>query len=364
MPLKVLFASVSTSNTSSCYTQRLSLLKGGIEQCGIFVDILYLGDYFIRSPFFAEALNIPMLKKEVDGYDVIHGGAANASYVMSIMKNFCRFKLIYDVHGSPEDVLLNERLGFSSIFSYFEEFMFEQISLRYSDFFITCSKPLRNNLLRRGIDKLKVEVIRNGVDTKLFAPQEISSNGSKFVVTYGGAFQRWQGIENLIAAATSITDPSVSFKIIGFRKKDSVLKTKIERMLTGKAELINSLSQIELVQQLRLSDILLIPRSRHRVTQLAFPTKFAEYIATGKPVIVTDVDETADFVRKYNCGFVCEPSAKSIAKAIIKAKQTPTEDLLEMGRNGRKLAESQFDWRIIGKQYFEFLQRILFSNKS
>jgi glycosyltransferase involved in cell wall biosynthesis len=234
--------------------------------------------------------------------------------------------------------------------------------MHYSDFFIPCSKPLGDRLLNRGIDQKIIEVIRNGVDTKLFKPKEHSLNDRNFVVTYAGAFQKWQGIENLLTAAILTKDPSIRFRIIGFRKKDQALKKKIERILKGKVELVDSLGQSELIEQLCLSDILIIPRSKHCATQMAFPTKFAEFIATGRPVIVTDVDETANFVRKYDCGFVCEPSADSIANAIVTAKQLQSERLLEMGRNGRRLAESQFDIRIIGRQYSNFLHKVLYSN--
>jgi hypothetical protein len=237
--------------------------------------------------------------------------------------------------------------------------MLEEVSIKHSDFFITCSKPLKDRLVHRGIDQRVVEVIRNGVDINLFKPKEFSSNGKDFTVTYAGAFQRWQGIENLVAAATLTEQANVKFKLIGFGKRDYALKNEMKRILAGRAELIDSLSQDELVSQLRSSDILIIPRSRHCATQMAFPTKFAEYIAIGKPVIVTDVDETADFVRKFNCGFVCEPSAESIARTIIKAKSLPTSTLLDMGKNGRRLAESQFDRKIIGKHYYDFLRKVL-----
>jgi glycosyltransferase involved in cell wall biosynthesis len=216
-----------------------------------------------------------------------------------------------------------------------------------------------DRLVHRGVDRHAVEVVRNGVDTGLYEPRGFSSNGGDFTVTYAGAFQKYQGIENLAAAFALIKEPIVKLKIIGFRKEDYALKSKLERILTGRAELIDSLSQDKLVDQLRLSDILIIPRSRHCGTQMAFPTKFAEYIAVGKPVIVTDVDETANFVREFNCGFVCEPSADSIAKTIIRAARLPSEILVGMGKSGRRLAESHFDRRVIAKHYYEFLRRSL-----
>jgi glycosyltransferase involved in cell wall biosynthesis len=359
--MKILFVSASASNeiVRAAYNQRLLNLKEGLQKCGVVTEMLFLGDYFIRSPTLMQVLNIPMILRELNGYDAIHAGSSHACYVLGLIRNFHNFRLIHDIHGCLEEFLLGGKFNLAANFRYLQGLILEEISNRNADFFITCSKPLGDRLLQRGIDRRRFEVIRNGVDTELFRPRKFSSNGKEFVVTYAGAFQKWQGIENLAAAATLIKETNVKFRIIGFRKEDYVLKNELNRILAGKAELIDSLGQDELVNQLCYSDILIIPRSRHCATQMAFPTKFPEYIATGKPVIVTNVDETADFVMKFNCGFVCEPTAESIARTIIKAWRLPSSTLLDMGKNGRHLAESQFDRRIIAKPYYEFLRRVL-----
>jgi glycosyltransferase involved in cell wall biosynthesis len=301
-----------------------------------------------------------MMRKKLEGYDAVHGGGDPASYVLGLAKSFQSFELVYDIHGCVEEFLFRKSgFGICSYYPYLQGLILERMAVRKSDFYVTCSKPLRDRLLHRGIDPSLVEVIRNGVDIQLFKPKDVSSDGKEFIVTYAGAFQKWQGIENLVVAATLIKDKDIKFKIIGFRKEDHLLKNELERVLIGKAELIDSLSQYELVNQLCSSDVLIIPRSRHCATQMAFPTKFAEYIATGKPVIVTGVDETANFVREFNCGLVCEPSAKSIARTIVKARRLPSSTLHNMGKNGRRLAESQFDRRTIAKQYYEFLCKVL-----
>jgi glycosyltransferase involved in cell wall biosynthesis len=358
--MKILFVSAFASNDVSAYNRRLCNLKEGLQQCGVVTNMLYLGDYFVKSPTLIQVLNIPMIIRELDDYDAIHGGNSATCYVLGLMKNFHNFKLIHDIHGCLEEFFLERgKFGFSAYFKYFQGLILEEISNRKADFFVTCSKPLCDRLLQRGIDQSRIEVIYNGVDIELFKPRDFPSNGKEFVVTYAGAFQNYQGIENLVAAATFIKGTNVKFRIIGFGKEDYTLKNELSRILAGKAELIDSLGRDELVNQICSSDILIIPRSRHCATQMAFPTKFAEYIATGKPVIVTDVDETANFVRDFNCGFVCEPSAESIARTIIKAWRTPSSTLFAMGKNGRHLAELQFDRRIIAKQYFEFLRGIL-----
>ena len=358
--VKVLFVSAFSSNELGAYHQRLTNLKEGLQQFNVFTGMLYIGDYFVKSPILLKALDIPLMKKEFEKYDVIHAGASSACYVMGLAKKLGHFTLLQDVHGCIEELLLQEgALNFGREYAYMQGLILEEISNRTSDLFITCSKPLKDRLLEKGINKDVIEIIRNGVDTELFKPKDCPSNDKEFLVTYAGNFQKWQGIENLLAAAKLITDPDIKFRIIGFRNEDVSLKNRFREELTGQVELIDSLNQTELVNQLCSSDILIIPRNRNIATQMAFPTKFAEYLAVGKAVIMTNVDETSSFVRKFNCGFVCEPSAEAIAQTIMKAKKLAPEALCRMGKNGRQLVESQFDRKVIAKQYFEFLRNEL-----
>jgi glycosyltransferase involved in cell wall biosynthesis len=218
---------------------------------------------------------------------------------------------------------------------------------------------LLHKLTKKGINRSLVTIIRNGVDTNEFNPHTTHSISDKFVVTYAGSFLPWQGIGNLARAAKQIKDPNISFKIIGFKPKDKQIKNLLYNTLGNRAELIDLLDKPELIRQMQASNIFIIPRNNYYALRLAFPSKFAEYISVGKPVIVTDVDESADFVRQYRCGFVCNPTVESLAKTILVAKQQPQSVLDIMGQNARRLAESVFDLRVVGREYFDFIQERL-----
>lgn len=362
MFLNVLFVLDCPSDLDTAYTHRILRLKEGVEKFGVQTKVLYLGDLLFSKPKLMMPLNIPLISKLLKGYDLIHAGDTAASYVVGVVKSFTDSKIVYDVHGNS---VAESRLHRTNIFDplgnflVFEAKIMERIAVRRSDFFITDSEPLRRYYIENGIDKDRIEVIYNGVDTGLFKPKNISSGNENFTVTYAGAFQKWQGIDNLILAAKLLKINNIKFKIIGFTKKDLNLKRKIKKILNNKVELIDRVPRTELVNHLNGSDICIIPRNSNPATEMAFPTKFAEYIAVGKLVIVTRVGEISIFVKKYDCGFVCEPTAQSIAKTIIKARRTSPERLFEMGMNGRRLAETAFDQRVISKRYFDFLSEIM-----
>jgi glycosyltransferase involved in cell wall biosynthesis len=250
-----------------------------------------------------------------------------------------------------------------------------RVAKRKADCFTTVSEPLRQKMLGEGIEEEKTKLIYNGVDTNVFKPCPTKQN-DVFTVTYAGAYQKWQGVENLVEAAKMLENENVKFKFMGFQKHDSGLKEAIKAQLGKKAQLMDYQPRVanqqpnSFIQELCQSDVLAIPRYFDLATPLycnpeyvrkAFgwlPTKFAEYIAMGKPVIVTKLDEASKFVEKYDCGFVCDPDPKSFAGAILEAKNASPEELNRKGMNGRRLAEEEFDVQVIGKRYFDFLSKL------
>jgi glycosyltransferase involved in cell wall biosynthesis len=280
---------------------------------------------------------------------------------MAIARLFGHFTLISDVQGSLEEPNFLTKNAFD-LRSYYQRLLTRisfALIFRKTDYFIACSYGIGRQLIKRGIDRKKICVIRNGVDTEVFRPGKQKSTTNAFTVTYAGGFQMYQGLENLLEAAHRLKNADIKFRIIGFRQSNFALREKIRRDFRSKVELVDFMPQREkLVFYLQTSDVLIIPRSRNSATESAFPTKFAEYLAIGRPLIVTDVDETAELVRRYDCGFVCKPNADSIAEAITEARETPPARMNQMGRNGRRLAVTEFDQKVLGKIYFRDLLRI------
>jgi glycosyltransferase involved in cell wall biosynthesis len=263
----------------------------------------------------------------------------------------------------------NGILDFVGNFIAFQMRLAEYLGFNGADYFITASSRLKQRLLSRKkrIKNEDIEVILNGTDLETYKPQETrhsSVQNKGFVATYAGSFTRAQGIECLIRAAEILVDEDVQFKLIGFRKSDSSLKKEIRRRLGEKAILIDWLPMKRLLVELQRSDVFILPAdgSDRKLVEnriVTYATKLAEFLAIAKPLIVTKLDEGAELVEKYDCGFVCEPNAESIAKAIRKARGTSREVLITKGLNGRQCVEAELDMNPICKKYIRFLRSIL-----
>jgi len=173
----------------------------------------------------------------------------------------------------------------------------------------------------------------------------------KLVFGYVGGFQKWQGVENLIEAARRIDDKNVAFLIVGGNRKRM---EKEKNILFGPRV---PHSQVPLFYS--VSDILVLPRPSHLSTEIASPTKFAEYVAMKKPVLVTNVGDAAGLVTRYNCGIVIDNnSAQSLAEGIEEFREKSQRELNIMGRNSRKMAENEFDWNKIRDNLHELVESI------
>lgn len=73
-------------------------------------------------------------------------------------------------------------------------------------------------------------------------------------------------------------------------------------------------------------------------------TKLFEYMMAGLPVICTDFELWRKIIEKWNCGIcVSQNDSNAIQKAIIYLKSHP-EEAHQMGLNGRKAVEEEFNW--------------------
>jgi colanic acid biosynthesis glycosyl transferase WcaI len=356
--MKLLFISSGSIHTGNAYNHRLHKLAEGLRRLGAAIDFLYLRDRPFSRPQLAQPLNLPFVRRGLRGYDFIHAGD-DATYTAVLWKRFTTAPIIYDVHG---DTLSEAWLGWQAdrrlrrLFYIFQAFVTTRAASRLSDYALVVSRPLKELLLTKGVPEQRIFLVRNGVDTELFRPPgDGLAPNEHFTVCYAGRFQCWQDIDALVEAARRLRHEDIKFRLIGFDDKDEPLRRRIAGELGEKAELINRLPQAELAAHLARADVLVIPRQRHPATVVALPTKFAEYAALGRPVIVSDVDETANMVRERGCGLVAVPTADGLVETILTAKSLAPQERRCMGQNGRRLAEEVFSWEVICRDYYNNL---------
>ena len=87
------------------------------------------------------------------------------------------------------------------------------------------------------------------------------------------------------------------------------------------------------------------------------PRSLLEAGAMVLPSITTDVPGCRNIIQDNINGFICEAkNSKSLESAMLKMINTPSEDILKMGKAARNIVENSFDEQIVIKEYLNSLK--------
>ena len=300
-------------------------------------------------------------------YDLVYANTGAAAFC-SLSGRLTNIPLVFDMHGDLLQELLL-RYGYSLnpkfIAKYLQFKVMDYTNLKGSNQIICVSNRMINYLnTHKGVALDKMDYVTNGVDLDFFKPdndkvQELKEQlglGDKLIFGYVGGFQSWQGTENLINAVKSINDNETAFLIVGGQTK--IQNTEDGNKKKQNVIFIPQINRVEVPNYYSICDVLVLPRPFHIATEIAAPTKFAEYTSMGKPVLTSNVGDAADLVKQYHSGIVVDNNnVNNLLSGFDHFKNLDDAELRKMSKNSRKLAEYEFDWKLVGKNLLKSLEK-------
>jgi glycosyltransferase involved in cell wall biosynthesis len=240
----------------------------------------------------------------------------------------------------------------------------EEISLAAAALITVVSDALRQELIERGIPEEKILVNPNGVDPDIFHPncggndirQLLGFQPGQVTVGFIGSFSYWHGIGVLQEAIrlllreqeSDATFPKLRFILIG----DGPLSPEIREALDpyrkrGWVVFTGQLSHEQAPRYLAAADILVSPHVPMPDGKPFFgsPTKLFEYMAMGKAIVASNLDQLARVLAHQETAWLVEPgSARELADA-IRLLAADAEMRSYLGNNARKNALSNHTWQ-------------------
>jgi glycosyltransferase involved in cell wall biosynthesis len=231
---------------------------------------------------------------------------------------------------------------------------------RLTDGVFCISHYLVNFHLKRGVHEKKLFLVPSTVDPSRF-DQVGSRPLTETYIGYFGALTFWRdNIDMLIRAfaSVSVQYPGVKLVLGGFcnkKERKQILELIDELKIQPKILLLEYLTRQEIARYIFHTDILVMVRLRDFQSDASYPSKLAEYLATGNPVISVKVGEVADFLKDGINAFLVEPgNVNELAEKIIFILNNP-DIARKVGRNGKEITDTVFHYRHQAKRMLGFI---------
>ena len=200
-----------------------------------------------------------------------------------------------------------------------------------------------------------IGLLPNGVDFKRFdaSYRETDDAASRRpLIGYLGAFEYFIDFEMILQTARLL--PGCDFRLVGGGRLEDDIRKRIAELGLENVEMPGSVPFNQVPAEIAGWDICLNLFVRIPISHKASPMKLFEYLAMGKPVLTTDLDE----IRRYGIdellGTVGSPEEAAEA---IRALMSDTERRRALGDRGRNWVRESFDWKDLANRLVEMIER-------
>ena len=191
---------------------------------------------------------------------------------------------------------------------------------------IALTDSFKKNLIKRGISRKKIEVIKNGVNLNLFDRNSSSIKSDifkkykdKFLIAYIGTHGMTHGLDFVVNSIPKLKIKKLHFIFVG----DGAMKLKIIKL--AKKLSINNITFLDAVDKKLVPsyyfsvDSILVCLKKSETFKSVIPSKIFEACALRRPILLGVEGEANELVKSYNAGVTFIPeNFSSFEESIIK----------------------------------------------
>lgn len=200
-----------------------------------------------------------------------------------------------------------------------------------------------------------------------YLPDESEKVSVPYIFHSGTLYEQKDGILGMIEAFGQVVEKRrISARFICTGNVDnSFHKNEINQLiekyhLQEKITFLGYLQDDELKKFLSKASLVIINKYRTQQNHYCFSTKLGEYLAAGKPVIITNVGEAMNWLKNKQNAYIIEPGdTNALANTIAHVLQNQEEARM-IGISGQKTCQECFDYRHWNKPllcFFNSLKR-------
>jgi glycosyltransferase involved in cell wall biosynthesis len=231
---------------------------------------------------------------------------------------------------------------------------------------VSCVTPhLKQYVESYGVPSARVEVLPSGVDVRLFSPGPRDDSllarwgigASDLVVFFMGTIYKFSGLDRVIRGFGKVLEshPRARLLIAGMGEDQERLQRLAVESGVQEQVIFTGLQPYSVLPDLiRSSDLCINPFELNAITRDILPTKLFQYLACGKPVVMTKLPGTLPFLTGAEDGVVyC--SLDSFVETIT-ALLSDRRRLDELGTNALQVARRDYDWQSIAQKLLRWIK--------
>ena len=269
-------------------------------------------------------------------------------------------------------------------------FLRRPMTLEIHDFYKSRIEALNRFVFRRisgfiVTNRIKVEALKNdfsipvfrmlhqpnAVDIDMFsidisqreAREKLSLPLDKKIVLYTGHLFGWKGVQTLFDAHQFLNEDEILYFVGGTDEDIEKFKIKSEKLKVKNIVIAGRRPHAEIPMWLRAADILVLPNtSKDEASRVeTSPVKLFEYMASGRPIIASDLPSIRNIVDDSMVFFAEADIPSSFARAIHTAFADPKETDQRVERGSREV--QKYSWEKRNAAILEFVRSLGFPTK-
>lgn len=174
------------------------------------------------------------------------------------------------------------------------------------------------------------------------------------IAMYVGHLYEWKGVDVVVEAARRSTGKNLTFVFIGGTDSDLVRYRAMTKDLSN-VVFLGRRRHNEVPALIKAANTLLLPNvsSTEESTRYTSPIKMFEYMASGVPIVASDLPSIKEILNDRNAVLVKAGDASDLLRGITQAL---LDDKNERGVQAKKDVQ-QYTWRVRAKKILEFLNK-------
>lgn len=278
---------------------------------------------------------------------------------------------IYEVRGQLADTWLSTRPDGSETSERYQLFMErESYVARHADHVFTLGEAMKQNLIRSGVKESKISLLPNGIGDEFLeepvdrtqAREQLGLDPEAFYAGTVSSLVPYEGLSTLVRAVARLADEFLSLRLLivgdGTDRENLIMLAR-ELGIESRCEFPGRVPREQAHLYHSSLNTFAVPRVESAVTRSVTPLKPVEALASGVPVLASDLPALRELITDGENGHLVRPEDVEDWTGSLRTMILEPSRAHKMGKSGREFVLSRRTWAQNAKTIIQIYCRVV-----